>query len=309
MKQILISTFVGLAACSASAQVHSNAAVSGMPNAPTGLSTGATTGSGVAAPAGSLWSECPNDGAGVANTVAGFGAANALRLADDFTIPAGETWTISDLRLFGYVTGSAPGTNPWTAWTLAINSGSVNGPVVFGDLTTNRMGTVTNTNLYRVFSTTTPPPGTAPGTTRLIREVTIATPGLVLGPGTYWINFNNTAGFVPPLTDPGTTGTNGTRGLPGWNSLQFNVSWVPVLDAGNPGTGADIPQDLPFIINYTKPSECYPDCDGDGVLTIDDFICFQTFFALGDPYADCDGDGVLTIDDFICFQTFFAIGC
>jgi DNA-binding beta-propeller fold protein YncE len=26
-------------------------------------------------------------------------------------------------------------------------------------------------------------------------------------------------------------------------------------------------------------------------------------------YADCDGDGVLSIDDFICFQTFFAIGC
>ncbi len=54
---------------------------------------------------------------------------------------------------------------------------------------------------------------------------------------------------------------------------------------------------------------CYPDCDGDLALTIDDFICFQTFFALGDPYADCDGDLALTIDDFICFQTFFAIGC
>ncbi len=54
---------------------------------------------------------------------------------------------------------------------------------------------------------------------------------------------------------------------------------------------------------------CYPDCDGDAVLSIDDFICFQTFFALGDVYADCDEDTVLSIDDFICFQTFFAIGC
>jgi Bacterial protein of unknown function (DUF839) len=26
-------------------------------------------------------------------------------------------------------------------------------------------------------------------------------------------------------------------------------------------------------------------------------------------YADCDGDGALTIDDFICFQTLFAVGC
>ncbi len=56
-------------------------------------------------------------------------------------------------------------------------------------------------------------------------------------------------------------------------------------------------------------SECYPDCDCNGTLSIDDFICFQTFFAIGDPYADCDGDTAPTIDDFICFQTFFAIGC
>jgi choice-of-anchor B domain-containing protein len=54
---------------------------------------------------------------------------------------------------------------------------------------------------------------------------------------------------------------------------------------------------------------CYPDCDASGTLDIDDFICFQTFFAIGDPYADCDASGTLDIDDFICFQTFFAIGC
>ncbi len=54
---------------------------------------------------------------------------------------------------------------------------------------------------------------------------------------------------------------------------------------------------------------CYPDCDFSGNLSIDDFICFITLFALSDPYADCDGDGTLGIDDFICFQTFFAIGC
>lgn len=54
---------------------------------------------------------------------------------------------------------------------------------------------------------------------------------------------------------------------------------------------------------------CVPDCDGNGAIDIDDFICYQTFFALGDPAADCDGDGVLLIDDFICFQTAFVLGC
>ncbi len=54
---------------------------------------------------------------------------------------------------------------------------------------------------------------------------------------------------------------------------------------------------------------CAADCNLSGGLNIDDFICFQTQFALGDPEADCDASGDLTIDDFICFQTLFAIGC
>ncbi len=58
-----------------------------------------------------------------------------------------------------------------------------------------------------------------------------------------------------------------------------------------------------------EPAPCIADCDGTGTLDIDDFICYQTFFALGDSAADCDGDGILALDDFICFQTFFAIGC
>jgi hypothetical protein len=54
---------------------------------------------------------------------------------------------------------------------------------------------------------------------------------------------------------------------------------------------------------------CYADCNGDGVLGLADFGCFQTKFALGDPYADCNGDGVLGLADFGCFQTKFALGC
>ena len=54
---------------------------------------------------------------------------------------------------------------------------------------------------------------------------------------------------------------------------------------------------------------CKPDCDASGQLTIDDFICFQTLYALNDLTADCDASGSLDIDDFVCFQTYFAIGC
>jgi uncharacterized membrane protein len=64
-----------------------------------------------------------------------------------------------------------------------------------------------------------------------------------------------------------------------------------------------------FIATISSASACIPDCDNSGQLNIDDFICFQTFFALGEPKADCDASGALNIDDFICFQTNFAIGC
>lgn len=54
---------------------------------------------------------------------------------------------------------------------------------------------------------------------------------------------------------------------------------------------------------------CPPDCDENGGLDIRDFICFQTYFAVGDDRGDCDGDGAYTIEDFVCFQSAYAAGC
>jgi hypothetical protein len=54
---------------------------------------------------------------------------------------------------------------------------------------------------------------------------------------------------------------------------------------------------------------CLADCNGDGVLSVPDFICFHAFFAAGSFKADCDGNRFLEIGDFICFQTYFALGC
>ena len=55
--------------------------------------------------------------------------------------------------------------------------------------------------------------------------------------------------------------------------------------------------------------ECPADIDGDGSLTLFDFLEFQNLFALGDPGADFDGDGDLTLFDFLEFQNQFALGC
>ena len=54
---------------------------------------------------------------------------------------------------------------------------------------------------------------------------------------------------------------------------------------------------------------CRADLDGDGSLTIFDFLQFQNLFDAGDLTADFDGDGSLTIFDFLAFQNEFDAGC
>jgi hypothetical protein len=68
--------------------------------------------------------------------------------------------------------------------------------------------------------------------------------------------------------------------------------------------------DAAFIIEGT--GVCYANCDGSTAppaLNVNDFVCFQTRFAAGEPYADCDRSGTLNVNDFVCFQTAFASGC
>jgi len=54
---------------------------------------------------------------------------------------------------------------------------------------------------------------------------------------------------------------------------------------------------------------CRADFDGDGELTLFDFLGFQNAFDAGDPAADFDGDGELTLFDFLAFQNEFDAGC
>jgi len=62
-------------------------------------------------------------------------------------------------------------------------------------------------------------------------------------------------------------------------------------------------------ITFEDTAGCYADLDGDGVLTVFDFLAFQNAFARGQAAGNCDGDGALTLFDFLCFQNAFAGGC
>ena len=95
-------------------------------------------------------------------------------------------------------------------------------------------------------------------------------------------------------------GTQIGTGTSGGSQIQFNIAIDDILVG---------PTDTMVVAWDNEGANCYPDCNGDGALTVADFGCFQTRFVAGDPYADCNGDGIRTVADFGCFQTRFVQGC
>jgi glycosylphosphatidylinositol phospholipase D len=63
------------------------------------------------------------------------------------------------------------------------------------------------------------------------------------------------------------------------------------------------------MVIYGRGRVCPADLDGDGELTLFDFLEFQNLFGAGDPQADFDGDGELTLFDFLAYQNEFDAGC
>lgn len=228
--------------------------------------TGATSKSGVAAPAGAQWSEVQNFAGNTtqSNNAAGSAVNQAtFRLADDFVIPVGETWTINSVNTFAYLTGGGA-TTPFTAATLRIwdgRPGDAGSNIIFGDTTTNRLGASTDTNTFRIFNSAFPPPGSAPGTTRRIWQNTLTvSPALVLTAGDYWIDWATTVNSNAATAhfSPGTTIVD-TRGTLIMNARQSNAGvWVDAVDIGEPAATPqpnvvpDAALDFPFKLDGTK---------------------------------------------------------
>ena len=241
------------------------------------VSTGATSKSGVAAPTGYTWSECQNDTGNTTetNTVNGYGATFSVNhLADNFTIPAGQSWRISSVSVWGYFLGWTAPQSPFSGGILRIwngRPGDTGSTVVFGDITTNRLLSSTEANIYVINNSSVPTPGTTPVTTRRLWENKLSVaPTLSLGAGTYWIEFAtgttaNAAQFYRNVI------SLNNRTQAGWNARQYAVStnvWADILDNGNPATAPDVPQDIAFKVNGTIAStnnaSKFMDYDGDG---------------------------------------------
>ncbi len=242
--------------------------------------------------------------------------AAGVRIADEFRVPAGETWTVTRLRSFAYQTGSFGFT--MTALYARIWDGDPADPssqVVWGDLgtfVTNVMDPAASglEDAYRVTTN-------LQDTARQIQRVEAAVPNVQLGAGTYWLEWSTTGSgasgpFMPPVTVPGN--------LPLGNAqIWRNAPWAPVVDTtwnvvNYPGGQ---PIGLPFILEGTSTTGggCYANCDNSTtapILNVADFTCFLQRFAGGESYANCDNSTtppVLNVADFTCFLQSFAAGC
>jgi hypothetical protein len=57
------------------------------------------------------------------------------------------------------------------------------------------------------------------------------------------------------------------------------------------------------------PTPCGPDCTGDGLLNINDFLCMKREFDRKTAFGDYNKDGLWNIRDFLAFQADFSRGC
>ncbi len=166
----------------------------------------------------------------------GFGhqAAYGYRIADDFTV-TGSGWFVDTITFYAYQTGSGL-VSTISAVNLQIWNGVPGAPgssVVFGDTTTNRLINTTWSGIYRVSETS------SGDTMRPIMANTVKV-GVMLPPGTYWLDWQSdgtlsSGPWAPPVTINGQATTG--------NALQYVGAWGAALD-----TGTGTQQDFPFII-------------------------------------------------------------
>jgi DNA-binding beta-propeller fold protein YncE len=153
----------------------------------------------------------------------------------------------------------------------------------------------------------------APGQLNFIQQTAETSAGTVLAAA-----FSSPSGIWEISVDGGLldviagTADSGARAC--WELGNGSVMWTngDGVNISDPATGATVnvlDGSGQFIALLGEVAGCYADIDGDGSLTIFDFLAYQNAFDAGDLLADCDQDGSLTLFDFLCFQNAFDAGC
>ncbi len=223
-------------------------------------------------------------------------------IAQPFFVPDGELWT-ADAMAVRLIQPFALPEQPLESLAVQVWSGFPGDPtstVIAGDLFTNRLDDTIFTGIFAVQE------GAGGDPSHPIVEAQVDMQWLPpLPPGQYFVEFTvqgttSAPVLLPPspflpgdAVQPGLIGFPGGGYEPIFSPVTDQPSYAPLMLFGDDGTAAP----------------CRADIDGDGALTIFDFLQFQNLFASGDPAADFDGDGRLTIFDFLAFQNEFSAGC
>lgn len=186
------------------------------------------------------------------------GAGPGFRMSDEFTVPVGQTWTVTGVSNMMYIT-SAAGTygNPPSSPITSINLNIWNGNPSLGTssivATSTTIGSATWTNIYRTFN------GTLVNDQRPVFNVQASFPGVILNPGTYFMDVqangtspNGTITVFMPfvMTAPG-----GVPFTPVGNSLQMSAAgvWATAL-VGAPTQGVDLPFSIQGSVAVPEPT-------------------------------------------------------
>jgi subtilisin-like proprotein convertase family protein len=212
------------------------------------LGTGAVNKAGVAAPAGILWHEMQNNIGDntTANAALAFNASGTFHLSDNFTVPVGQTWTLTGASFYAIqVTAS-----PVTAVGVVIRSGSplAGGAIVYGNLATNVYASTAAAGVRVITSSANPATAPWAGAPLDVSEVK-TTFSTVLTAGTYWINWQitSTNAYYNAFSQ-----IAGARSQPNYNAVINNAgTWGALTDGGTPAGSPPVPVDLCFKINYT----------------------------------------------------------
>jgi len=180
-------------------------------------------------------------------SVFGYTGSNpTFRLADNFTVPSGQSWEIQAITFFGYQTGAGSANPTITQTNYNIwngRPGDAGAVVVCGSSTVNQLALSVFSGIYRTTSSA-PCPG---ATTRAIwSEVCTLASNCApcLTQGTYWVDFSHqgSASFSGPFVPPVTPRLGGPDATP--DARQSNAGvWGDVVDT------LDLQiEDIPFVI-------------------------------------------------------------
>lgn len=164
-------------------------------------------------------------------------------IADDFTVPVGETWNLDSVLIFGYQTnsGNISSMTGLYAYILDKSPDDPTAVVVAGDSTINGITETNWTGIYRTSETTV--------ATSVARPIMVTSAGLSgsLTAGTYWLAWSQEGSVASGPWNPPLTEVNTITG----NAKQFVLSsglWQDVIDTATAGASDDAAQGMPFML-------------------------------------------------------------